>query len=178
MVSRKNHQGDVLVSVVTDKSCEDFLSLWHKVRLKNFKVPGDDRKRLGADGDVFLPSAVKGPIAATAQKPDLEMDPSASGWEIVNENGEGRRQSIEEVTVASVRAQPQPLPPWVVCTAAAYFVDDSSFRKKGFGSSKPARLMAFILCEHSLCALVDCRDDDEQEYQEKSRCNLLNKNKI
>nr|GMD75034.1 hypothetical protein CR513_32820 [Ipomoea batatas] len=82
-----------------------------------------------------------------------------------------RRQTIDGVAVASVRAQPQPPPPWVVyytqlrgisssalphkrtppsllniSSQDAYFVDDSSFRKKGFGSSKPARLMAFILC--------------------------------
>ncbi|XP_031094980.1 aldehyde oxidase GLOX1-like [Ipomoea triloba] len=39
-----------------------------------------------ADGDVFLPSAVKEPLAAPAQKPDLEMDPLASKWEIVTQN--------------------------------------------------------------------------------------------
>nr|GMD49601.1 aldehyde oxidase GLOX1-like [Ipomoea batatas] len=39
-----------------------------------------------ADGDVFLPSAVKEPLPAPAQKPDFEMDPLASKWEIVTQN--------------------------------------------------------------------------------------------
>nr|GMC71431.1 serine/threonine-protein kinase prpf4B [Ipomoea batatas] len=99
-----------------------------------------------------------------------------------------RRQRIDEVTVASgisSSALPHKRTPqsWLnISSQDAYFVDDSSFRKKGFGSSKPARLMAFILCVSNrtlfyvLWWIAEMMMN--RSIRKKSRCNLLNKNKI
>nr|GME13148.1 serine/threonine-protein kinase CTR1 [Ipomoea batatas] len=65
----------------------------------------------------------------------------------------GRRQTIDGVAVASVRAQPQPPPPWVVYTAAVRVSHLQLFLTRGL-------LRA--------CSISPLKiDDDEQEYQEK-----------
>nr|GMC71320.1 Acyl carrier protein 1, mitochondrial [Ipomoea batatas] len=60
--------------------------------------------------------------------------------------GEGRRQSIEEVTVASVRAQPQPLPPWVVCTAAV----EESICKHAKRGMTPSQIGVILRDSHGI----------------------------
>nr|GMD25221.1 ribonuclease 2-like [Ipomoea batatas]GME02265.1 ribonuclease 2-like [Ipomoea batatas] len=65
----------------------------------------------------------------------------------------GRRQTIDGVAVASVRAQPQPPPPWVVYTAAVRVSHLQLFLTRGL-------LRA--------CSISPLKiDDDEQEYQGK-----------